>query len=176
VRAEKTLIKNEGIKKIEDSQALILTEYMGLSAEDMNELRKILREAEGDYQVVKNSIFKVSVKEKGLSFLEPYLDGPTGVAFVKEEDNVVKIAKVIKDFASKHNNIPKAKAGSINGEEINEGKIKELASLPSKEVLISQVIGGLNSMITGLVGVLNARVTSIVTVINAIKDKKEKEN
>lgn len=176
MRVEKTLVRKEWLDKIEASKGMILTDYVGLSAEDMDELRKLLRDSEGEYRVIKNSVFKISAKEKGISFFDEHLKGPVGVAFVKDEDQIIKIAKVIKKFAKEHDNSPRVKVGALDGGEIKEARIKELASLPSREILVAQVVCGLNSVIVNFVGVLRERVRSIVTVINAIKEAKEKEN
>jgi len=175
VRAEKTLIKDFWAEKIKESKSLILTDYMGLSAQDMTELRELLRRAKGDYQVVRNRVFKLSAKENGIESLDDFLNGPTGVAFFSD-DNIVEVAKILKDFAGSHADLPKVKVGLLEGKSVNASEIKQIASLPSREVLIAQVLGAMNGVVSNFVGVLRERVRSIVTVVNAIKEKKEKEN
>lgn len=175
MRVEKKIIKKEWDVRVKGSQAMILTDYVGLTAEDLTKLRSDLRKVNSEYKVVKNSIFKLSANENNISFFDDHLKGSVGVAFVKDEDNIVSVAKAIADYA-KENKKLSVKVGSLNGAKISESDIKELASLPSHTELVGKLVCTLNGVIGNFVGVLRNNVSSIVTVIDAIKEQKENNN
>lgn len=172
MRVEKKIIKNEWDTRIKDSKAMILTEYAGLSAEELTKLRSDLRNAKSEYKVVKNSIFKISANEHDISFFDDHLKGSIGVAFVKDDEDIVAVAKALSDYA-KDNEKLSVKVGSLNGKAISDADIKALASLPSHEVLVGQLVCTLNGVIGNFVNVLRNNVKSVVTVIDAIKEQKE---
>jgi large subunit ribosomal protein L10 len=157
--------------KFDQSKTIILTDYRGLNVAEMTELRRQLREAGVDYKVVKNTLVRIAARDLGLDFLDSYLVGPTAIAF--SEDPVAP-AKVLCKFADDHQAL-ELKAGIMDGKLIGMDSIKQLANLPSREMLLAQVLAGMKAPITGLVNVLNGPLRSLVYVLQAVKDKKEKQ-
>lgn len=169
---KKKQVVEEIKEKIESSQGIVLVDYRGLNVSEASELRKKFREANVDYKVYKNTLMRFAFKEAGLEEFNEYLTGPNAVAFGM--DDPVAAAKVTSEYA-KENEKLEIKAGVVDGKIIDIEGVKSLADLPSKEVLIAQVLGGLNGPISGLVNVLQGSIRNLVYALNAVKEKKEAE-
>ena len=166
----KKKVVDEIKEKIDSSQGIVLVDYRGLNVEEVTELRKKYREAGVDYKVYKNSMMKFAFKNAGLEKFTEYLTGPSAIAFGLEDP--VSPAKIADEFAKDHEQL-KIKAGIVEGEVIDVDGVKNLASLPSREVLIAQVLRAFNGPISGFANVLQGNVRNLVYALNAIKDKKE---
>lgn len=172
VREEKKRVVEELREKFSTSKSAVLTDFRGLNVAAMTELRKRMREAGVEYKVVKNTLTRIAVGELDLSELDEHLEGPTAVAF--GYDDPVTPAKIISDFSKEHeNNLPKIKAGVLNGKVISMEEVKALADLPPREVLLGQVLAGMQAPIAGLVNVLQGTIRGLVYALNAIKEQKE---
>ena len=165
----KEQIVNEIKEKFQRAEAVVLVDYRGLNVEEVTELRKRFREAGADYKVYKNTLIIRALNELDIKGLVPYLAGPSAVAL--GYDDPVVPAKIISDFAKDHDKL-EIKAGIINREVIGVEGIKSLADLPSREVLVVQVLGGLNAPIAGFVNVLQGNIRNLVYALNAISEKK----
>ncbi len=175
VRPEKQAIVAELVSSLKDAKGIVLTGYKGLAVVQDTKLRAKMREAGVTYRVVKNTMLNLAFKELGYAELEAYLHGTTAIAFSTED--AVSPAKVLEDFI-KENNLAKTetlqvKAGVVEGEIIDVAGVKELASLPSREVLIAKVLGSMNAPISGLVNVLQGTIRNAVYVLEAIRKQKE---
>jgi large subunit ribosomal protein L10 len=165
-----TAEKEQAIQELTDlvsrSKGAILTDYRGFTVAEITELRKRLREQGAVYHVVKNTLFKRALQDgEGLA---PYLEGPTAIAFALQDP--VAPAKAILDFIrEKRKGV--VKAGFIEGVVYTEPQVGELSKLPSRDMLIAQVVGGIQSPITGLVGSLNGILSNFVYTLQAIVDK-----
>ncbi|WP_461205214.1 50S ribosomal protein L10 [Clostridium sp. DL1XJH146] len=157
-------------EKLEKAQSFILADYQGLNVEEDTQLRKISREAGVEYKVYKNKLVRLACNELGIKGLDDYLVGPISIAFGYEDP--VAPAKLLSEFAKEHKKL-ELKAGLVDGKVIDEDGVKSLASLPSREVLIAQVLGGLNAPISGFVNVLQGNMRNLVCALNAIKEKQE---
>ncbi len=164
----KTKVIDEIKEKIESSQAVVLVDYRGLDVAQLTELRKKYREAGVDYKVYKNTMMKFAFKDLGYDEFNEFLKGPSAVAFGIEDP--VAAAKVTAEFAKKNEKL-EIKAGIVDGKIINIEEVKSLAELPSKEVLVAQVLGGLNAPIQGFTNVLQGTIRSLAIVLNAIAEK-----
>ncbi|MCL1971490.1 MAG: 50S ribosomal protein L10 [Endomicrobia bacterium] len=153
--------------KFKAMKGMILTEYHGLSVEEISELRAKLRPLNSEYTVVKNTLSEIALKEAGIDAGDNF-SGPT--ALVIQNGDIVSPAKVIMEFAKTHEKL-KVKAGFMEGKFINAAMVEQLSSLPSKEVLIAKMLGSMNSPITGFVNVLAANIRGLVTVLDAISKK-----
>jgi large subunit ribosomal protein L10 len=154
-------------EKFKSMKGMILTEYHGLTVEKISELRAKLRSLNSEYTVVKNTLSEIALKEAGIEAGDNF-NGP--VALVIENGDIVSPAKVVMDFA-KDNDKLKVKAGFMEGKFVSADIIKQLSSLPSREVLISKMLGSMNAPITGFVNVLAANIRGLVTVLDAIAKK-----
>ncbi|RKD30938.1 50S ribosomal protein L10 [Thermohalobacter berrensis] len=167
---QKKQIVQEIKEKIEKAQAVVLVDYRGLNVAEVNELREKYKEAGIEYKVYKNTLMRFAFKDAGLEDFKEYLVGPSAVAFSYEDP--VAPAKVTHDFSKEHDNL-EIKAGVVDGKIINVDRVKELAQLPPREVLIGQVLGGLNGPISGFANVLQANIRNLVYALNAVKEKQE---
>lgn len=166
---EKSEIISEVRKLIDDSSALYLTNYSGISVAEITTLRNELRKEGVTYKVIKNTLFERALKESGkYSKLEDYLTGMTGYAFTSS--NPVAPAKIIKKYydASKKFEL---KACYIEGQFYDGSRLTELANLPSKEEIIASILGSLNSPASGIVGAINAVLRDLVSVVDQISKR-----
>lgn len=154
-------------EKFKSMKGMILTEYHGLTVEEISELRSKLRPLNSEYAVVKNTLSEIALKEAGIETGENFA-GPT--ALVIENDDIVSPAKAVMDFAKTHAKL-KVKAGFMEGKFVSAAVVEQLSSLPSKDVLIAKMLGSMNAPITGFVNVLAANIRGLVTVLDAIGKK-----
>ncbi|MFA6309718.1 MAG: 50S ribosomal protein L10 [Clostridia bacterium] len=158
-------------EKLKAAKSMVIADYRGLTVEQDTELRVALRKAGVDYKVVKNTLTKFAMKESGIEGIDSYLDGPTAIAI--SETDLVAPAKVLVEYSKKFESL-ELKVGILDGKIIDIAAIKQLAELPSKEVLISKVLGTLNAPITGFVTVLNGNIRGLAVALNAIYEQKAK--
>ena len=140
-------------ERFQNAQAGVLADYRGLTVEQDTALRVKLRDAGVEYTVLKNNLTRFAANAAGLEELDPILHGPTAVA--TSVDDVVAPAKVLVDFA-KDNEALELKGGIVNGKVISLDEVKVYAAIPSKEVLISKMLGSLQSPISKLARTLQA--------------------
>ncbi len=152
------------------TNAAILTDYRGLSVAELTDLRKKLRAADGEFRVVKNTLFKLAAGDKmPIDQMDAYLSGPTAIGFAKGDP--VATAKVLVDFVKDHKAIT-VKAGVMDGRVFDAAQVEALSNTPPREVLISQMLGSLQSPIAGLVGTLSGIISNFVFTLQAIADNK----
>lgn len=161
VLEKKQQIVAEVKDKLKNSASTIVTDYRGLNVAQMTELRKQLREAGVEFQVLKNTLVRRATAEAEMTELDEHLVGPTAIAF--SEEDPVAAAKVLSNFAKKNDNL-ELKVGVVEGRIISLDEIKELADLPSREGLLSM-----------LLSVLQAPVRNFALAVKAVADQKEQE-
>jgi large subunit ribosomal protein L10 len=167
--AEKEQAVQDLSAAIRASKSIYLADFTGMNVELASKMRRKLREAKVDYRVAKNTLTKLALHEHGVTGLDPYLEGPTGIAFGSDE---VGAAKVLADFAKEFEK-PALKAAYVGGHLYGPDGIKTLAQLPPREVLLGQFIGALRSPMQGMVGVLSGSLRQLVGVVDAIGKKKQ---
>jgi large subunit ribosomal protein L10 len=172
ITAEKQAVVAELKTKLSNVKGAVLTNYRGLTVAQDTKLRRKLRDAGVEYRVVKNTMTRIAAKEIGITGLETYLEGPTAIA-ISYTDPVAP-AKVISDFI-KENKLQflEVKAGIVEGKVIDAAGVKTLASLPPRDVLIAQVLAGMQTPIAGLVNVLQGSIRNLVYVLDAVREQKE---
>lgn len=168
----KQALVDEIKEKIQGSQSIVLVNYRGLTVEEVTELRSKFRDANVDYKVYKNTMMRRAFEELEVSGLEEFLKGPSAIAFGMEDP--ASAAKISSEFAESHEAL-EIKAGYVDGKVLSLSEVDALAKLPSKEVLVAQVLGGLNAPIQGFANVLNGTLSGFARVIAQIADKKENE-
>lgn len=156
------------VDNMKNSDAIIITDYRGLTVPQIQELRGKIREADGSYIVVKNTLAKRAIEDAGLPALDELLTGPVGIGFCA--NNVPGVAKAITDFAKKVD-VLQVKGGLMDNKVIDETAVKSLASLPSLDVLRAQILGLINAPATQLTGVVAGSVRQIINVVNAYAEK-----
>jgi len=162
---------NEILTDLKERPNFFITNYMGSSVSDLEDVRKSLRASSSTFYVVKNSMLKVVLDQLKLEDLKNLVDGGVGVSL--SGGDVIATSKVLVNFAKTHEKF-KIKGAMIDGKLVTTDKIKELASLPSREVLLAQIVGGIKSPITGFVMVLGGLIRKFVYVVDAVRSSKEK--
>jgi len=138
----------EEIKNLaKDSQSIVLVDYKGLTVAQVTELRNAFRAAGATYKVYKNRLMKIAFNELGINFDDNLLEGTTAVAFHNED--AIAPAKIAVDGEAKYKAL-KVKAAWYNGKQLNAAEAKAFASIPSKEVLVAQLLGMLTMPVRGL--------------------------
>lgn len=147
---------------------VIFTEYRGLKVHQVQALRKQLKDKGGELQVVKNTLFKIAAGDDAEKFTDEMSSGPTAVAFLYE--NETDCAKVLMDFA-KDNKALVVKSGLIEGKIFDKDGVEAFSKLPSRDVLIAQVIGTIAAPLSQLVGTVEALYATPIRTIGAVADK-----
>lgn len=158
------------VEQLEKSNGLILADYRGLSVNDVSEIRKTMRPIGSKFQVVKNRLLALALKEVDLSLPDEWLTGPTAVSFCYDE--VPPVAKVLADAAKDFETL-QIKGGVLGTSVVAADKVYAIADLPSREVLLAQLLGTINAPATQLVGVLASGVRQVLNVLQAYADKLE---
>lgn len=162
--------KIDAIKaKIEKAQVAVITEYQGLTVEDITKLRREIQKNGGDYMVTKNTLAKIAVKGTEYEALAEKMTGPIALAFGFEDP--VSPAKAVVKF------IKESKKGVIvgavlEGKLMTEAETRALAELPSKEELYAKMLGSINSPASGIVGSINAVMAQLTRAMAAVRDQK----
>lgn len=163
-----TQAKVESVEALKErlgtAKSAVLTEYRGLSVQQLSDLRKQLKGAAAEYKVVKNRLARLAVKGSALDALGAYLKGPTGLVFTKQDP--VAVAKALQAFV-KTNPQLQIKLGFVEGKVVQPAELKALADLPSKEQLRSQIVGAVQGPMAQLVSLLQAPLREIVYVLAA---------
>lgn len=172
MRPEKKSIYDEISTRVTDSEYLLVAEYKGLKVDQISDLRRQLRKGGARMQVVKNRLVRLIARGKGWDKIEPSLKGQSAIVTGK---NIVQAAKTLKEFKSA-SGMPQVKAGYMGNVYLSSAQIDALADLPSREVLLGQVVGTVAAPLSRLVGVLQQKVASVVYVLKAVEDKKKAAN
>ena len=143
----------------------ILTDYRGITMSEMTDLRRKLREAGIEYRVVKNSLAQFAAKNLGMDDLADTLEGPVAIAFGYGE--ITEAAKVVTEYIRTTKSILTVKGGFMEDGVLDAKQVETLAKLPSREVLIAQVMAGIQSPIYGLVNVLAGPIRGVMGVLQA---------
>ncbi len=167
-RADKVAVVNEVRGRLDDADAAILTEYRGLSVKELAELRRSLAPA-ATYKVYKNTLVRFAVRDAGLAELEPMLEGPTAIAFVKGD--AAAVAKSLRDYA-RTRPLLVIKGGVLGTKIIGPDETTALADLPSREVLLARFAGGLAAPLQQLAGLLQALPRNLAYGLAALRDQK----
>ena len=149
----------------------VITSFMGTSTGDLEQLRRNLKKSQANYFVVKNSILKIIFGKMKLEEEASKVEGGMGISLCGED--VASTCNLLVNFA-KTNDKFKIKSAVIDGKRLSADRVKELASLPPRKVLLGQVVSGIKSPITGFVNTLGGILRKFVCVVDAIKTSKEK--
>lgn len=154
------------------SQAVFVTDYMGLNVEKITRLRKSVKAAGGTYKVVKNTLLERASQDLPAHVLENSFAGPTAVAMAFKDP--VAIAKILVDFA-KENEKLEIQTGVLGRQVLTADDVQSLARMPGREQLLAQMLGSLNAPATNFVGVMAAMLRQLLYVLSAIEKQKQGE-
>jgi len=155
------------------SEALIMTDYRGLTVADITRLRRRIREGGGSFRVMKNTLLRIALQKAGLPVPAEMLEGPTAIGFC--QGDVSSTAKVLLDFA-RDTRILQIKGGILGNLVIDAKQVSSLADLPSREVLLAQTLSGLQAPLVGFLSVLDATLRSMVYVLQARIDQLQEQS
>lgn len=166
--------KEQEIERLKDSfsraKSAILADYRGLTVVEMNEVRGKLRAESVELRVTKNTLARLAIKGTDSELLYDALVGPTAIAFSYEDP--VSAARVLTGLAEDHDAL-ELKGGILGGKLLTDADITALSKLPTKEVLLSQLLSVMNGPMSGFVNVLAGNQRKLVQVLAAIRDQKE---
>jgi large subunit ribosomal protein L10 len=173
-RPEKVAVVDEVRERFDRADAALLTEYRGLDVSALQELRRALREAGGEYKVYKNTLVRFAAREAGLD-IEELLTGPTAIAFVDERPDgspgdAVLVAKALRDFGKTHAALV-IKGGVMDDRSLSADDTKALAEVEPREVLLSRLAGGLAAPMQQFAGLLQALPRDFAYGLSALIEK-----
>ena len=156
-------------EKIEKAKVAIVTDYKGLSVEEITKLRRSIQKEDGDYMVTKNTLAKIAVKGTEYEVLADSLTGPVAIAF--GFDDQVAPAKPLAKFI-KETKKGEILAAAMDGKLLSASEAKALATLPSKQEIYAKMLGCINSPASGIANSINAVMSSLTRAMAAVRDQK----
>lgn len=152
------------VDKMSRSKVLILADYRGLTVARMTELRQRLRETDGQFQVVKNSLFTLALEQVDLPIPTEYLEGPVAVGYCLGD--APPMAKAMMDYAREADSL-RIKGAIMGSSVLDYDAVKAMAELPPREVLLAQLLGSVQGPMSSLVSTITAPLREIVQVLKA---------
>ncbi|MGB8658682.1 MAG: 50S ribosomal protein L10 [Candidatus Zixiibacteriota bacterium] len=169
LRAKKEKTVDDLQKKMSLTKSLFVTDYRGLNVEEMTKLRRELRKAGAEYKITKNTMIRRAAEQSGLEAITGYLKGPTGLILSYQDP--APPAKILHEILQKSDK-PKIRTIWMEGRLLGSDYLKRLATLPSREVVLSQILAGLNAPVANFLGTLQATLRNFVGVVEAIREAK----
>ncbi|MBU6264936.1 MAG: 50S ribosomal protein L10 [Actinomycetales bacterium] len=170
--ANKEAMLSELSKNFENSNAVLLTEYRGLTVAQLKELRKSISE-HATYAVVKNTLTKIAAAKAGITGLDDQLAGPSAIAFV--HGDAVAVAKALRTFAKANPQLI-MKGGYFDGKPLDAVEVGKLADLESREVLLAKFAGAAKASLFGAAYLFTAPLSKAVRTVDALRAKQESGN
>lgn len=173
-REQKQAFVTEFSGKVRSAQVVILADYTGLDVEKFNSLRRQLEKADSvELRVVKNTLCGKAMAGTSMEKLAPHLKGPTAIILAFQD--IATPSKILNDFAKENGEKFKVKAGYFGGAVLDQEGVKSLASMPSREVLLAQLLGTLQAPLAQFVGVLAAVPQQFLGVLSAYQEELKKD-
>lgn len=166
IRPEKELSVAQVKQALSEAKSVVLADNKGMTVAQVTKLRKELRDAGVTVKVAKNTLIRIAARDLGIEGLDRYLHGTTTMALSYQDE--ASAAKKIREFFAKDKD-PKfiVKAGILEGKVIDAEGVKSLADLPSREVLLAQVLAGIQAPLVGVAGALNGLLSSFAYALDA---------
>ena len=168
---EKERMIEETTRRLEGVRGVFLADFSGMTVETLSLLRKKCREQRVEFRVVKNTLLKRALNANGISALDDHLAGPTGVVFSPVSE--MAPAKILVDFAKEHER-PRVKAAFVDGQLFDNRSVAVLATLPSREVLLSQVLATLIAPMTQFLAAVDATLRLPATMADVLERERSK--
>jgi large subunit ribosomal protein L10 len=167
-RADKIEAVKAIVADLKATDVYYFVDYRGLNYEESEELRIRLAKADANLKVVKNTLARIAAAEAGIEGLEELIQGPTAIVYCHGDP--ARVAKVIQDFIRERKKAA-IRGGRLERASLGAAEVETLATLPSREQLIAQLVGTLASPFRGLVTALNGPIRGLVVVLAQAKDK-----
>ncbi|MEW6517427.1 MAG: 50S ribosomal protein L10 [candidate division FCPU426 bacterium] len=171
-KAKKSLVLEKMREVLKENRNVVLTEFRGITVEQMTDLRARLRKAGVKLKVVKNSLSKKLFQEVGMEAMVPFLKGPLAVGFLGED--ISASSKTLLEYA-KQNELLVVRAAFMDGKLLSVEGLKAIADLPSREVLLTMLVSGLQSPLRNLLSVFQGTTRKLIYALQAVKTEKEKK-
>lgn len=155
-------------QKTESAKFLIMISFSGVSVNQINQLRKDIKNVGAQFNVVKKTLLNRVLDAFGFSGDKPETEGEIAVVF--SHDDSPDAAKIIYEFAKEHDSV-KISGGVMDGGYVSDDSVKQLALIPSREILLGQLVGLMSSPIRGMVGVMNGPIKNMVGIISQLSKK-----
>ena len=156
---------------LRSSSAMAVADYRGLKVSDMQAVRRTLRDSGVQLHVAKNRLLKIAADEADRTELKPMLTGPTALATIDGDE--AAMAKALADALRPYSRVVTVRGGMLGSTAIDASQLTRLATLPSREILLGKVAGGMAASMTGMAAVLAANIRNLVGVLSALADKKQ---
>lgn len=170
-RSEKAAIIEQIKAKANDASIAVLTDFKGMTVEELTNLRVSLRKAGGEYHVVKNTLARLALADGKHEVMKDKLHDNCGLAL--GFDDPVAVAKALSDFV-KQSKLFTMRSASLDGKVMQADQIEALAKLPSREQLLAQLLGTLNAVPTNLVSLFANMLRGLLYALKAIEEQKSK--
>jgi len=167
-REQKAQALDEVTKLFESSKVVVLTDYKGIKVEDVTALRRQVREAKGRFKVIKNTLSRKVFKDDKYASFRKLLKGSSALAFGQEDP--IELVKKLTEF-TKTNKQLTVRGGLLEGQVLTPEQLTYLASLPSRPVLIAQLMGWLNSPMGNFLGILDAQMGNFLSLLKGLEEK-----
>jgi large subunit ribosomal protein L10 len=165
-REQKEQVVDELTQRLKAAETLLVADYRGLTMPQIDALRSRLLESGARFAVVKNTLTRRAAEAAGADALLALLDGPSAIAFLEADGDMVAAAKALAD-AARETRVLEIRGGVMQGRALTADEVESLASLPPEEVLRGQVLGAIVAPLTALAGLLNAPLQNLVGLIDA---------
>ena len=168
-RSEKAAIIEQIRSRAASASIAVVTDFKGMSVEELTRLRVALRKGGGEYHVVKNTLARIALSDTAHASIKD--DFKDNCAIALGFDDPVAVAKALSDFA-KTSKLLQIRHGSLEGKNLSAAQVEALASLPSKEQLLAQVLGTMNAVPTNFVSLMANMIRPLLYALKAIEEKK----
>jgi len=165
-RDQKEQVVDELTQRLKAAETLLVADYRGLTMPQIDELRTRLLESGARFTVVKNTLTRRAAEAAGADALLALLDGPSAIAFLEADGDMVAAAKALAD-AARETRVLEIRGGIMQGRAVTAAEVESLATLPPEDVLRGQVLGAIVAPLTALAGLLNAPLQNLVGLIDA---------
>jgi large subunit ribosomal protein L10 len=165
-RDQKEQVVEELTQRLKAAETLLVADYRGLTMPQIDELRTRLLASGARFTVVKNTLTRRAAEAAGTEALLTLLDGPSAIAFLEADGDMVAAAKALAD-AARETQVLEIRGGIMEGRALTAAEVESLATLPPAEVLRGQVLGAIVAPLTTLAGLLNAPLQNLVGLIDA---------
>lgn len=169
-KPDKVAAVEELERQLRASPIVILTDYRGLTVDDIGALRARLREVNVEYRVAKNTLLAIAAERCGYTGLVPFLTGPSAVVFGRDDPSAP--ARVLQEFIRQYRKL-EIKGGVVSGEALNADEVRVLASLPSRAELLARAVGLIQAPLRAVAVVLSAPARGLVTALDSFRAKRE---
>ena len=161
-------------QKVRDASAVYFTDFSGLDVKEITDLRRQIRNSGAEYVVVKNRLLKLAVKDVDLPDISSVFSGPTAVILAADAE--IEPAKLVSEFSEEHQDRPVFKLGILGNDVLSVEDIARLAKLPSKDDLLAQAVGAMETPLIVLAGAFEAKLQEMSGLLEALGAKQEDED